>query len=297
MECRRFGNELTPPKVRSFDCEDGDDRFAEWMEFMDDEPSTNLHAGCNVILAHGDSEPESSPGSLSTSSASSPNQCEQEHGNSPGVSLPLQEGIRRRLTVKQKRPPAYQQNNSKYKGCKTVIEDKGFGIAWKHTKQERKQLHNQSQSVLMRTLIKAVGIREIRAGQNWGNTRQRARQYWSRLNPDKKHGVLLKASKDVVRGSPEEKAIQSLADGYDMVGNRYRRNRSICAADRAPVNCCYKSRAILVTYQSQKLVLATLDEWRELTDSLLVEQLKADRDILQLIDIAGQDVDAMQKKN
>ena len=109
MECRRLGNELTPRPIRSFDYEDGDGSFAEWMEFMDDEPSTNLNAGRNVVLGHGDSEPESSPGSLSTSSASSPNKCEQEHGNSPGVSLPLQEGIRRRLTVKQRRPPAYQK--------------------------------------------------------------------------------------------------------------------------------------------------------------------------------------------
>ena len=113
MECRRLGNELTPQPKSSFDCEDGDDNFAEWMEFMDDTPSMNLSAGRNVVLGHGDSEPESSPGSLSTSSASSPNQCEQEHGNSPGVSLPLQEGIRRRLTVKQRRPPAYENITSK----------------------------------------------------------------------------------------------------------------------------------------------------------------------------------------
>ena len=81
-----------------------------------------------------------------------------------------------------------------------------------------------------------------------------------------------------------------------MVGNRYRRNRSSCAAERANRNCCYKSRAILATYQSEKLVLATLDEWRGLSDSLLVERLKEDGDILRLIDIAGKDVDAVQTK-
>ena len=113
MDCRWLGNELISRPIRSFDYEDGDGSLAEWMEFMDDEPSsTNLNAGRNVVFGHGDSEPESHPGSISTSSANSPNQCEQEHGNSPGVSLPLKEEIRRRLTVKQRRPPAYQKKTA-----------------------------------------------------------------------------------------------------------------------------------------------------------------------------------------
>ena len=109
MECRRLGNDLTPRNIRSWDCDDGDGSLAELMEFMDDEPSTNPNAGRNIVLGHGDSAAESSPGSFSTSSASSPSKCEQERGNSPNVSLPLQEGIRRRLTFKQRQPPAYQK--------------------------------------------------------------------------------------------------------------------------------------------------------------------------------------------
>ena len=114
------------------------------------------------------------------------------------------------------------KKSKKDRGCKFVIEDKGFGIACKMTKQEKKRLHNQSQGVLMRTLIKAVGKREIRACLDKGKTRDRARHYWSRLNPGQKNEVLLKASKDVPRGSQDEIAIKSLADGTDMVGKKYR---------------------------------------------------------------------------
>ena len=146
----------------------------------------------------------------------------------------------------------------------------------------------------MRALIKAVGKSEIRNSHDWGKTRDRARHYWSRLSPDEKNEVLQKASKDVARGSPDAEAIQTLADGIDMVGNRYRRNRSGCAAARANRNCIYKSRAILATYQSHKLVLATLDEWRGMSESMLVDRLKKDRDILRLIDLVGKDVDAVQ---
>ena len=44
-----------------------------------------------------------------------------------------------------------------------------------------------------------------------------------------------------------------------------------------------------------KLVVATLDEWRGLSESLLVERLKEDGEIRRLIDIAGKDLDDVQK--
>ena len=79
-----------------------------------------------------------------------------------------------------------------------------------------------------------------------------------------------------------------------MLGDKYSSKRITCASNAANRNCRYKSRAVLVTYQSQRLVVATLDEWRGLSDGLLVERLKEDGDILRLIDIAGKDVDALQ---
>ena len=147
MDCRWLGNELIPQPNRSFDDEDGDGSIAEWMEIMNDEPSTNLNAGRKIVLGRGDSETESSPASLSTSSRSSPSKCEHERGNSLYVSLPLQEGIRRRLRFKQKQPAAYAKKSKKVRGCRGAAEDKGFGIALKMTKQEKKRLHNQSQEV------------------------------------------------------------------------------------------------------------------------------------------------------
>ena len=266
------------------------------MEFCEDTPARNLNTGRNGVFGHGHREGEFSPGSLSSSSASGSNQCEQEHGNSPGLTLPLQQVIRRRLTVKQRRPPAYPKDSGKMKGVKTAAEYKGFAIAKPMTKQEKKQLHNRSQGLLMQALVKEVGKDKIRACQKWGKLRDRARVWWSRLNPDEKREMMLKASKSVKRGGQDEKAINFVADGMDVDGSRYRRCQNRSAAERANRNCRYKSKAVLVTYQSRKLVLAILDEWRGLSDSLLVERLKEDGDILRLIDIASKDVDDMQTR-
>ena len=180
------------------------------------------------------------------------------------------------------------------RGVKTAAEDKGFAIAKPMTKQEKKQLHNRSQELLMQALVKEVGKDKIRACQKWGRLREAARVYWSRLKPDEKREMMLKASKSVKRGGPDERAINFVADGLDVDESKYRRCENRSATERANRNCRYKSKAILVTYQSRKLVLAILDEWRGLSDSLLVERLKEDGDILRLIDIAGKDVAAVQ---
>ena len=52
----------------------------------------------------------------------------------------------------------------------------------------------------------------------------------------------------------------------------------------------------MITYQSNKLVLASLEEWRGLSDSLLVARLKKDDDVLRLIDAGCKDVHDMQTK-
>ena len=294
MECRRLEDKLTPQPKSSFDCDDGDNDFAEWMEFIEDTPARNLNTGRNAVFGHGDSEGEYSPGSLSSSSASGSNQCEQEHGNSPGLTLPLQQVIRRRMMGKQRPPPAHQKGRRPMTGVKTAAEDKGFAIAKPMTKQAKKQLHNKSQRVLMQALVKEVGKDKIRACQQWGKLRDSARVYWSKLKPDEKREMMLKASKSVKRGGPDEKAMKFVADGMDVDESRYRRCQTGSAAERANRNCRFRSKAILVTYQSRKLVLAILDEWRGLSDSLLVERLKKDGDILRLIDIASKDVNDVQ---
>ena len=198
--------------------------------------------------------------------------------------------------VKQSCPPAYRKITGKLRGLQMAIKDKGFGVIKHMTKHERKALHNRGQRVLIRTLIKTVGRDTIRDGQNYGKTKDRARDYWSRLNPVQKNEFLLKVSKEVDPASPEGKALEFLTDGIEERPNRYVGKECRSAAERANKNCRFRSRAILVTYQSKKLVLATLDEWRGLSDTLLVERLKEDGDISRLVKIAALDVDALQTK-
>ena len=148
----------------------------------------------------------------------------------------------------------------------------------------------------MKTLIKVYGKEEIQACRGWGKTRERARHYWSRLDPAQKNEILLRASKDASVGSQDELAIKHLADDVELAEKKYGHRCYMDAAERTNRNCRYKSKAILATYQSEKLVLATLEEWRGLSDSSIVERLKEDRDIMRLIDIAGKDVEAFQTR-
>lgn len=295
MECGRLVDNVTPRRKTNFDCEDGDDDMPEWMEFMDDTPPRNVNTSHNAVFGHGYKEGESSPCSFSGSSGSGSNQCEEEHGNSPGLNLPLRHVIRRRLTVKQRPPLAYRKHKYKMRGVKADAESKGFAIAKNVTKQERKQLHNRSYAILMETLIQTVGKDKIRDCQKWGRMRERARVWWSRLNVSEKKDIMLTAKASVKPGSLDEKAIKFGADGMNTVKGKHQRGgKRTSAAERVNRNCRYKSKAILVTYHSRSLVIAISDEWRGLSDSLLVQRLKREDDVLQLIDIAGKDVHDMQ---
>ena len=54
MECRRLQDQMPTPVKNTFDCEDGDDDFAEWMEFFEDTPARNGTTGRNAVAGHGD---------------------------------------------------------------------------------------------------------------------------------------------------------------------------------------------------------------------------------------------------
>ena len=116
MECRRNGNDITPRINRRSDFDDPEGPVMDVWEFTDDDAATSGIGDSNIIQRDPCIAAGVSPSSVTTSSASTPNEYEHKHDNSPGVSLPLREGIRRRLTMKQAPPPPY--NNHQKKKCR-----------------------------------------------------------------------------------------------------------------------------------------------------------------------------------